>query len=74
MLYCTKHERFDVRFGELMDHFILQIYVTRLLNQFKGTLQQWKTWDEVDIISSHQMIKDYLWDLFQRGLKVQVRI
>jgi hypothetical protein len=46
--------------------------IISLLDEFIRTLQQWKTWDSITIIQNHQLIKDHLWDLFQRGLKVEV--
>ncbi|KIM77961.1 hypothetical protein PILCRDRAFT_607034 [Piloderma croceum F 1598] len=42
-----------------------------LLIQFKKTLQQWKAWDGITIIQNYQLIKDHLWDLFQRGLTAE---
>jgi len=42
------------------------------LSQFKETLQQWKSWDSIAIIQNHQLIKEHLWDLFQRGLTIEV--
>lgn len=43
----------------------------KLLDQFKETLQQWKAWDGLTIIKNHQLIKDYLWDVFQQGLTAE---
>lgn len=70
-MLCTNYNMSDVSFSSL-DLTIL--YIARLLDQFKATLQQWKTWDDIEIIQSHQSIKDHLWGMFQRGLKVQVRL
>ena len=44
----------------------------RFLNKFEETLRQWRTWDNVTVMQNYQLIRDHLYDLFHRGLKVRV--
>ena len=45
--------------------------MSRLLSSFKRTLAQWQKWDLMTRISNHQLVKDYLLDLFERDLHVR---
>lgn len=48
--------------------------ISSLLEQFKAYLQQWKTWDSITVIQNQQLIKDYLWSVWQQGLSFNVRL
>jgi hypothetical protein len=44
--------------------------IDRLLGEFKQTLRKWRDWDDITVLENHQLIRDYLMDLWQRGLQV----
>jgi len=49
-----------------------RLIVGSLLNHFMEALQHWKTWDAITVIESHQLVRDYLLNLWQRSLKVDL--
>ncbi|KIM77846.1 hypothetical protein PILCRDRAFT_610850 [Piloderma croceum F 1598] len=55
-------------------HLMLCTSEKRFLNEFEETLQQWRDWDNITVVQNHRLIKDHLYDIFHRGLKVQVYI
>jgi len=39
------------------------------LYKFKGILHEWRAWDGIDIMEKHQLIRDYLVDLYKKALQ-----
>ncbi|KIM82030.1 hypothetical protein PILCRDRAFT_88827 [Piloderma croceum F 1598] len=42
---------------------------TQLFRRFKETLQEWNAWDIITMVENHQLIKDYLTNLFREHLQ-----
>ena len=68
LMLCTSEKRY--RLPLFTNH--ESDSLVRFLNGFEETLQQWRTWDNITVIQNHRLIKDHLYDLFHRGLKVRV--
>jgi len=41
------------------------------LHKFKKILHEWHVWDSIDMMEKHQLIRDYLMDLYKKALQRQ---
>lgn len=44
--------------------------IDRLLGEFEQTLRKWRDWDDITVMENHQLIRDYVMDLWRHGLQV----
>jgi hypothetical protein len=50
---------------------MLSYSINRLLSELKEKKEEWLAWDSITVLKNHQLIREYLLDMFQKVLYVR---